>query len=237
MTERLLKRHDSGPVSDIGGYIDECYSLDGEALRAEYTSLVRSAPTRAEEEPYVVEHGTRGRDTKTGDWEKPLARRLYVSRSILVLDTDSQLSVVDYEIPLNSVEADELGEVDLLGVGHGLWVIELKVLRPTNSADTPLNALTEAIGYCAVVQQNKARIESEVRSLGRAVSTGVVSVLVLAPNNYWEFWGTRRDKRPWRPAMAHAAGVITEATEVPIHFGSFDSTTIGPTVPITDPLK
>lgn len=236
MTQRLLRRHRSGPITEIGGYIEVCYSLDVTDLRAEYTSLVNAAPTRAEDQPYVIEHGTRGRSTGTGNWEKPLARRLYLERSVLVFDANSSVSIVDYEMPLNSVDADGLGEVDLLAIGVGLCVIELKVRRK-NDADTPLNALTEAISYCAVVQHNKARIEAEARDLATSVSSGPVSALVLAPHDYWGFWDGRRDKRSWRPAIAHAAATITEATGLPIRFGSFDSTTVGSTVQVTDPLK
>ena len=111
-------------------------------------------------------------------------------------------------------------------------MIELKVV----GGDTPLNALLEAVGYCATVTSNTSTIEDEIRDAGHPVRAGRLSALVLAPTDYWERWDRTRSRADWRNALGVAASTVSEATKLDIGFGSFDPQEIGPSITATDVL-
>ena len=71
-----------------------------------------------------------------------LAHRMFLAGSTISFRDWNPVKIVEFQTPLNAVQGDGMGKVDLLGYGQGLCVIELKVL----GGDTPLNALLEATG-------------------------------------------------------------------------------------------
>ena len=234
MTIDFIRRHGSGPVAHVSGYVDACHSLNAGSIRAEYETLRLSAPTRVQ--PYIVEHNISGRTAESTRLEELLAHRMFLEQTVLMVPTWPPVQVVDFQTPLKAKQTDKHGKVDLLGAGVGLTIIELKVLRGTQDADTPLNALSEAVGYCAIVEANQERIVDELRARGHTVAPGGVSALVLAPDDYWARWDRTRTKQPWRKALSVAVDVISDATGLLVGFGSFDVDEVGATLEVTDPL-
>lgn len=220
----MLRRHSTGPVFQVSGYVGACYELDVASIAAEYRERVATAPTRSS--GYIVEHDTSGRRPDSRRNEELLAHRMFLIRSTISFQDWNPIEIVDFQTPLNAVRNDGLGKVDLLGSGSGLCVIELKVV----GGDTPLNALLEAVGYCAAVARNASVIEDELLTAGHAVRTGGPSVLVLAPKDYWRRWDRTRSKADWRAALAFAATKVTDATKLNVGFGSFDAENIGPSI-------
>ena len=234
MSEDILRRHRTGAVANISTYVNECYSLDSAAIAREYRSRVASAPTRSQ--PYIVDHDLSGRSVDSSRTEELVAHRMYVERTILDTSGWPPIRIVDFQTPLNSKLSDGLGKVDLLGAGKGLCIIEFKVLRRDGSTDTPLNALLEGVGYCAVVEANEDRITSEVLDKGHSIRSGPLAVFVLAPDDYWLRWDRTRAAQPWRAALRHAAEVLSRATAVRIGFGAFAMSDVGRHLEVTDPL-
>ena len=112
---------------------------------------------------YIVEHDTSGRKARvTGRNEELLAHRMFLAGSTISFRDWYPVKIVDFQTPLNAVQGDGLGKVDLLGSGRGMCVIDLKVV----GGDTPLNALLEAVGYCA--DCNPPRIDDRRMSFGHA---------------------------------------------------------------------
>jgi hypothetical protein len=235
MTGDLLRRHKSGPVAQVSGYVDACYSLDAVTIRDEYRSRVESAPTRTQ--PYIVDHDISGRTSESTRLEELLAHRMFLEQTALLIAGWPPVRIVDFQTPLKAKQSDPYGKVDLLGVGDELTLIELKVLRGERDADTPLNALLEAVGYCAVVEANRIQIVDELRDRGYTVSSGGLAALVLAPEDCWARWDRTRTKPPWRDALNKAADVVTEATGLRVGFGSFDVSQVGATLDVTDPTE
>lgn len=234
---QLLRRHTSGSIAHVSAYVDACYALDPLAVGNEYLSRIATAPTRATD--YIVDHDISGRREDSPRLEELLAHRIFISQLDLRLPDSSSLRVVDFQTPLNSKKSDGLGKVDLLGIENGLCVIELKVLRRGNKADTPLSALLESVGYCAVVNSKFERVASELRGRGHDVATRNLATLVLAPDNYWARWDRTRRPHSWRAALRHAADVVGSATGLRVGFGSFrveelDRSLEG-TLDVTDP--
>ena len=228
MVGSMLRRHSTGPVYRVSDYVGACYALEVESIAAEYRERVAAAPSRSS--GYIVEHDASGRKPGSRRNEELLAHRLMGS-TISFRDWHP-VEIVDFQTPLNAVRGDGLGKVDLLGSGSGLCVIELKVV----GGDTPLNALLEAVGYCATVTRNASMIEDELRAAGHHVKTGRLSVLVLAPNDYWQRWDRMRSKADWRAGLGVAASTVLEATALDIGFGWFNLDEIGPSITATDVL-
>ena len=229
--EYLLRRHRSGRIAQISGYVEECYSLDSNRVRTEYRSLIVSAPTRTQ--PYIVDHDISGRSTESNRLEELLAHSMFVKQTVLLVPNWPPLQVVDFQTPLKAKKGNKHGKIDLLAAGDGLCVVELKVLRKNDTADTPLNALLEAVGYCAVVEANKNRIVDELTATGHRVSSNDLYALVLAPDDYWARWD-RRDEA-WRGGLLHCADVIGAATGLRVEYGSFDAPEVGASLVVIDP--
>jgi hypothetical protein len=208
--------------------------IDPEAVSSEYLSRIASAPTRSTN--YIVDHDIKARSEGSPRLEELLAHRLFMNQTTLILPDSSTVRVVDFQMPLNARKSDGLGKVDLIGVGDGLSVIELKVLRPGGKADTPLSALLEAVGYCAVVKPNFERVASELGDRGHKVSKRNLAILVLAPEDYWARWDGTRTRQEWRPALGHAAAVVGSATGLRVGFGSFREAELDTRLYVTDPL-
>ena len=206
------------------------YALDPDSIATEYRARVVSAPTRLSD--YIVEHDTSGRKFETGRNEELLAHRMFLAGSTISFRDWNPVKIVDFQTPLNAVQGDGLGKVDLLGSGRGMCVIELKVV----GGDNPLNALLEAVGYCAAVTRHASTIKDELRAAGHHVRTGWLSALVLAPTDYWERWDRTRSKADWRTALGVAASTVSEATKLDIGFGSFNLDDLGPLITATDVL-
>lgn len=230
MVDSMLKRHSAGPVYQVSGYVGACYALERESIAAEYRERVAAAPIRTS--GYIVEHDTSGRKPNSRRNEELLAHRMFLMGSTIWFRDWHPVEIVDFQTPLNAVRSDGLGKVDLLGSGRGLCVIELKVV----GGDTPLNALLEAVGYCAAVTRNAVTIEDELRTAGHQVRTGPPSVLVLAPTDYWERWDRTRSKSDWRAALGVAASTVMEATKLDIGFGSLNVDDNDPSITATDVL-
>lgn len=215
----ILRRHSSGPFNQVSGYVAACFDLDGEAIAADFRTLSASAPTRSKN---IVEHNIAGRTAASNRREELLAHRLYEAGATLRVPGWGPMKIVDFQMPLNAARGDGLGKVDLLGAGDGLCIIELKVPSASGSSDTPLNALLEAVGYCAVVQPNSAAIRAELGPLGVEVVGSTVRALVLGPTDYWQRWDRTRQRVDWRMGLAAAAATVMTATGLEVRFGSFE---------------
>ena len=226
------RRHTSGPIARVSGYVAECLALDADEVAAEHRDRVASAPTRSSS--YVVDHNISGRAEVSGRGEELLAHRIFELGATLHLQGWEPVTVVDFQMPLNSMRSDRLGKVDLLGAGSGLCVIELKV--PGASSDTPLSALLEGVGYAAVVEANATLIVDELRSRGHRAEESAGSVLVLGPKDYWARWDRTRTTADWRRALRVAGATLSKATGLRVGFGSFDLAGIGPSLPVSDAL-
>jgi hypothetical protein len=230
----LLQRHASGPIANVSTYVDTCYLLDPDAISTEYLTRIVCAPTRSRR--YIDDHDISRRREDSPRLEELLAHRIFINQRPLILPDSSAVHLIDFQTPLKSRQSDGLGKVDLLAVDDGLCVIELKVLRRRDQADTPLSALLEAVGYCAVVKSNFERIASEVRDKGHDIQTRSLATLVLAPDTYWARWDRTRRRQPWKAALLHAADVVSSATGLRVGFGSFREEDVGARLDVTDPL-
>jgi hypothetical protein len=233
-TDSVLRRHSSGPVSHVSGYVDQCYMLDAEKIADEYRRVRSSAPVRPS---YVVDHDTSQRRIYSNRREELLAYEIFQAGSVLEFPGWRPFTIVDFQTPLNVHRDDGLGKVDLLGSGYGLCVVELKVHRQGSGQDNPLNAVLEAVGYCAVVEHNSETIRNELRDRGHAVERGALSTLVLAPTDYWERWDRTRTPQDWRSGLRSAASVLSAATGLDIGFGSFNVGEIRAAIPVSDVLS
>jgi len=160
---------------------------------------------------------------------------MYIEQTTLSLPGWPTLKIVDFQTPLKSKRSDPFGKIDLLGAGDELAVIELKVLRADRGADTPLNAILEAVGYCAVVESNLIQISGELRAAGHPVGLGGLAALILAPDDYWDRWDRTRTGAPWRSTLSEAAALVSKATGLRVGFGAFDIERVGASLDVTDP--
>ena len=228
----LLIRHVTGSASQVSGYVAACHALDAVDIAAEYRDRVASAPTRSS--PYIVDHNISNRSEVSSRREELLAHRMFELGTTLGLPGWEPTRIVDFQVPLNAKRSDGLEKVDLLGVGEGLCVIELKV--DGSGPDTPLNALLEGVGYAAVVEANVTRIVGEVQARGHGVDVAQGSVLVLGPEDYWARWDRTRIPVDWRGALRVAGTTVSSATGLRIGFGSFDAGQVGPSMLVNDVL-
>ncbi len=196
--------------------------MDFEALRDEYDALRETAPSRHEAGlNYLVEHRSVAGATSSNRAEEHLAVDI-LSRSPLATP-NGPMQVVDYQVPLKSRRSDSgIGKIDLLGLSCALVVIELKVLRPSGGADTPVSAALEGLAYCAIVEGNSADIAEELVNRGFPRPRGRPEILVLATHEYWDRWDASRAASGWRDALAGLSDAISRHIGVRLWFGRIE---------------
>jgi hypothetical protein len=123
--------------------------------------------------------------------------------------------IIDYEVPMYDRDNSPInvGTIDNLGISQGGFpiVVEVKVLRPSRGADTPLQAILEAAAYACVVQADWAALRAELID---RVGTQKIQInppeeltecplVVAAPPEYWTFWQNpnRRSFVDAKPAL------------------------------------
>jgi hypothetical protein len=133
--------------------------------------------------------------------------------------------LLDYQVPVSDRRPSPLGlkAIDLLAVsldGRPV-VIELKVLPPSGSPDTPLRAILEAASYACVLQADWTSFRDELaRTLsarGLAVqppnSSRDFPLVIAAPPDYWDFWNNprRRNVVDAKPSLRHVVKAFSDA--------------------------
>ncbi len=125
------------------------------------------------------------------------------------------LCFVDYHGPLATGQPDRdkgdqdpnkgLGKADLLGLTHDdrLSISQLKFVAPdstrTGSGDTPLRALLEGLAYCAILEANRAALQSEMQlELGGdelKISEDPPQLILLGTPRYWQLCRKREAQK------------------------------------------
>jgi hypothetical protein len=159
--------------------------LDAGDLAAGYYEQRARAPRRAQGYLSLSRSGV----TSSGDIstraEEHLAVGLFLRRE-LALPNGERLTLLDYQFPLKSIQADNgIGKIDLLGQFEDgtLAVIELKVAK--NQEDRRI-ALLEGLIYAAIVEANIEPIAAEfLLKRGIRIARTRPRVLLIAPDGYW----------------------------------------------------
>jgi hypothetical protein len=134
-------------------------------------------------------------------------------RGAITLPNSERLTLLDYQTPLKSTQANNgIGKIDLLGLqGDGtLAVIELKVAR--NEEDRRVGLL-EGLIYAAIVEKNIDKIASEFGAAHhRTIGTAQPSIFLVAPPEFWS------DSRGYPPTgdLLTLASEITRAIPIDI---------------------
>ncbi len=219
----LLELHRKKGAKNITQFCNFINQLDVDELVGAYARLRLNAPRRKE---YFVGHkGMPVSKQKPKSKPKPSEEHLAMA---LWNDFDEQgkvnhaeissLRLLDYQFPLQSRRGDKgVGEVDLFAVMDDIYpcVIELKMDSDTSRGDSPLQALLQALAYCAIVEANMGDISSEAEGEFEAQQP---RLMVMAPESYWE--GYIREPRAgnWQPALQELARKITDRIGLQIYF-------------------
>ena len=205
-------------------WVDAAASLEAADLLVAYNDLKGRAPIRGRrQKPYFVGHtGIPSSGAATNRNEEHLAIALFNDQPQWHLGETGHLDLIDYQVPLKARRDDRgVGKVDLFAVSSddAPVVIELKVVRPGGSADTPLHALIEALGYSAIVERNHASINSELSGMyRRRLTADRPWVVVAAPDDYWAVWDMHPSTSRWRDAMGNLCGHLAAELKTPILF-------------------
>jgi hypothetical protein len=181
---------------------DACAQLDVPDLVAGYEELVATAPHRHDADRlYFVGHdGRPSSGSHTNRIEEHLAIALVNDHPQWEILAAASIDLLDYQVPLKAYRSDVgVGKIDLFGLSeNGVpAVIELKVLGK-NRADTPLRALLEALSYAAIVEANASAIGSEITAnTRRTTASERPDLLVVAPADYWGYWGSKATADAW----------------------------------------
>jgi hypothetical protein len=122
--------------------------------------------------------------------EEHLAKALYELGELTLQDGATKLRLLDYQVPLKSVQSDEgVGKIDLVGViDQSLALVELKT---KDSKDHPGNALLEVLSYGAIVGM-KDNFENFKNEYGKTELRIEIQHIILAPREYWDRWRNRK---------------------------------------------
>ncbi len=215
-------------VNKITTFTHEANRIDPEELAAEYSEVRRLAPQRHKIDPkklYLVDHKGSDKPPYTIPCsEKHCAFNLWKaarSGKLMELPSGEVLEILDYETPLTARQSEGVGEIDLFGSidDRLMAVIELKILRKTGAADTPLHAFLEALAYCAIVEKNASDIACEVDNMfKKAVDAGPPNLVVMAPEDYWSKFLNHPKAGEWLPILINLASEIENRTGVAAHF-------------------
>ena len=205
-------------------WVEAAATLDATDLLVAYDDLKGRAPMRGRrQKPHFVGHtGVPSTGAATNRNEEHLAIALVNDQPRWRLGDTGHLDLVDYQVPLKARRDDKgIGKVDLFAVSSddAPVVIELKVVRPGGSADTPLHAFIEALGYSAIVERNHRTINSELSGMyRRRLIAERPWVVVAAPDDYWAAWDGRPMTSTWRHAMGDLCGRLAVELQTPILF-------------------
>ena len=133
--------------------------------------------------------------------EKRAAKALFNRHAPVAIGGD-EVVIVDYEVPLQSRQADRgVGDIDLLGVDDSgrPWIIELKIWP---SSDTPFEALLQVLRYSAIVDANRHRFATELEATTGVKPTWPTIVAVVADQPYWTDWLSSRESGAWLEALS-----------------------------------
>jgi len=111
---------------------------------------------------------------------------------------------IGYEIPLARESVGQL-KVDIIAIGKdgcSLEIIELK--QATNTGDSPLMALTEAICYGIQAVRCRGSILNDLKEPSMSTEHfGRIRLMLVAPRQYWEHWKWKRElAEPMRNIIA-----------------------------------
>ena len=170
-------------------------AVDRRELYAEYQSLVRYAPRRADRDKryFVAGHdGVPSSGRGSNRFEEHCAIALFNLGKPWPCAHGGQFRLLDYQFPLKARQGDAgIGKIDLLGVTDKgrLMVIELKVKPDSGRGEAPPAALMEGLRYAAIVQANLDAIANEANArFGVRVSNEPPMILLLAPPAWWHGW-------------------------------------------------
>lgn len=115
---------------------------------------------------------------------------------------------LSYEVPLASDRDDQL-KLDLLGVGKDGELILAELKKGENESDSPLMALTELI--CYIIQLKRCLKKAKYRtaladSMDMEGELSAVSLYLVAPARYWEYWDCLKPER-WAALRAIVARI------------------------------
>jgi hypothetical protein len=193
-------------------------SVDIEVISRAYRSSIEQAPHRRDRgKKYLVPAHDGGGDHGDRSREKVAAKAMFNGQALA--DVAEGFELIDYEVPLRARRGDAgIGEIDLLGLAREarrLWVVEVKV---EGNAESPLEALIQALSYAAIVEGNRAPFAAEV-----ATETGIdiiwpPAIAVVADKGYWTSLARSRGVGPWTEAMQTLVRRIRDALAIDVRF-------------------
>jgi len=219
----LAKKSEVGQKSN---FVSCANSLTVAILKSSFEDTMRHAPSRHKASlKYFVGHsGIPSGASGSNRVEPHLAIALFnLFKGKYEFSTKStgSISLLDYEFPLKSQDADHgVGKVDLLGISTNrlLNIIELKIEKPTSS-ETPLRALLQALAYSSIVMANIEDIRAEILAdFGLRIQTEQASIAVMATDDYWNCWFTEERRFPWQDAILSLAERIENTLPLTVSF-------------------
>ncbi|ORU94863.1 MAG: hypothetical protein A6F70_10125 [Cycloclasticus sp. symbiont of Bathymodiolus heckerae] len=130
------------------------------------------------------------------------------------------LEFIDYQMPLKAKQGDKgIGKVDLFGViDHKVpAVIELKIDSANGGqADSPLRALLEGLAYCAIIEKNLAKITAEAFNKFNKKLNRELTLVVLAPDEYWRRYLQNRSAGDWLPEIKKISRILKDELNIDI---------------------
>ena len=223
----LVTRSQEKDVTAVSRFVRAAREITGVQLAEWYRQELAAAPKRAEHgKLYFVGHdGIPGTGDSTNRGEEHLAIALFNEyrppNAGLPLPGGEPLAILDYQFPLKARQSDRgIGKIDLLGAfpSGRLCVVELKRISGS-SPETPLRALLEGLAYAAIVQANIQAIATEAGgSRGMELSHEVPAVMVMAPQEYWEYFRNKPQAGTWQAAMQELATRIEDTLGIPVLF-------------------
>lgn len=207
-------------------FVETSERLTGEELAQHYRAEMENAPDRASVgKSYLIDthHGIPSTGTRTSRNEEHFALAIFNQHrppsAGLQLPDGEELHILEYQLPLKARRSDlSVGKADLFGItGSGqAAVIELKAAR---GGDTPLRALLEGLAYTAIVQANLATLRKEVQQrYSRTITADTPRLIVMAPDDYWSRFRSRRGTKGWENQLQTLADRILLEIGVAVDF-------------------
>jgi len=224
-TSYLIELYKRKEVNQISGFLDFMKNMDINGICDGYRQLRDiDAPQRMN--PYFVKshNGISSSGAASRRREEHLALAIFnASRANkkFHLPDGRLIDFIDYQTPLKAERGDKgVGKVDLFGIIDRKLptVIELKIESVgVGKADSPLRALLEGLAYCAIIERNISTITKEaVINFDVQLSENPPTLVVLAPEEYWERYLQNKSAGDWIPELIRTSNQIMDELNVEI---------------------
>ena len=239
MSHPLIELANDREVRQAAGFRAKAATLTGESLVAAYSAEENSAPRLHESgrRYFVQRSGKPASERKRNKDDEHLGAALVrycrdAGGLRLPGEEGGEFVPLDYQVrvktgPIDDPTTKGIGRVDLVGLGpeDRLTVAQMRFVEPTATrcgvGDTPLRALLEGLGYCAIVSANAAEFRSEMAErFGRTPSEERPLLLLMGSPRYWELCRKREAQKgaAWIKEMERLSGEIEHDVGVAVRY-------------------